>query len=307
MSRSQGEDGFNPKPGVPETIRPGLRRLLAPNPSPMTWRGTNTYLVGSRDIAVIDPGPASETHLEAILAALTPGQQITHILVSHSHLDHSPLAAHLKARTGAPIHAFGSPESGRSPIMQRLATEGLAGGGEGIDRAFTCDVTLRDGSDISGSDWSLRALHTPGHIGNHLCFALGDILFSGDHVMGWASSLVSPPDGDLTDFMTSCRRLQAQDWALFLPGHGAPVTEPQARLRWLIAHREGREAEILRHLQAAPAHAEALAQRIYTATPPTLLPAATRNVFAHLIDLTQRGLIAPEGPLQASSRFALTV
>lgn len=305
MTRPQAEDGFNPKPGEAETLLPGVRRLLAPNPSPMTYLGTNTYLVGTSDIAVIDPGPQNATHLEAILAALAPDQRISHILVTHSHLDHSPLAADLKARTGAPIYAFGKAEAGRSPIMQQLAEAGLVGGGEGIDHAFRCDHTLADGDQIAGSDWSLVAHHTPGHIGNHLCFALGDVLFSGDHIMGWASSLVSPPDGDLTDFMASCRALLRHDWSLLLPGHGAPVTQAAERISWLLTHREQRESEILAALKGAPASPDALARLIYTEVAPALLPAATRNVFAHLVDLYQRKQVAPEGLLTAQAVFHL--
>ncbi|TNJ40166.1 MBL fold metallo-hydrolase [Phaeobacter sp. B1627] len=303
MSRPQADDGFNPKPGQPEEVAPGVRRILAPNPSPMTFRGTNTYLVGTTALAVIDPGPDSDQHLEALLSALTPGQSVSHILVSHSHMDHSPLAARLAQETGAPILAFGTAEAGRSAIMTELADQGLVGGGEGIDRAFTCDQTLVDGEIIRGAGWQLEALHTPGHIGNHLCFAFGDLLFSGDHVMGWASSLVSPPDGDLTDFMASCHRLRLRNWACFLPGHGAPVQAPQERLDWLLAHRRQREASILAHLESAPATAPELAAAIYRETAPALLPAAERNVLAHLIDLFQQGHVAPLTSLHAKATF----
>ncbi len=307
MSRPEAEDGFNPKPGQPEEVLPMVRRILAPNPSPMTWRGTNTYLVGTRDIAVIDPGPASDPHLDAILAALRPGQKISHIFVTHSHLDHSPLAAPLQAATQAPILAFGPSDAGRSPIMEEIASSGLAGGGEGIDQGFACDQRLSHGEIITGDGWSLEALHTPGHIGNHLCFALGDTLFSGDHVMGWASSLVSPPDGDLTDFMSSCRLLLTRAWHQFLPGHGAPVRNPQERVEWLINHRLHRESEILSALSAGPACAATLAKAIYTDIPPALLPAATRNVFAHLIDLFQRQKVQTNSALGVETVFQLSL
>ena len=194
---------FDPKAGDPETLAIGLRRVLAPNPSPMTFRGTNTYLVGERELAVIDPGPDSDSHLEALLAALTPGQSISHIVVTHAHIDHSPLAAQLAKRTGAKIWAFGDASAGRSPVMQDLASQGLAGGGEGVDAAFQPDQIVGHGDQISGDGWTLDAIHTPGHFGNHLAFGWNDVCFTGDHVMGWASSLVSPPDGDLTDFMAS--------------------------------------------------------------------------------------------------------
>ncbi|HBS49748.1 MAG TPA: MBL fold metallo-hydrolase [Rhodobacteraceae bacterium] len=294
---------FDPPAGQTMTLEPGLRRILAPNPSPMTFRGTNTYLLGTRGLAVIDPGPADDSHLAAILDAVGPGQRITHIVVTHAHVDHSPLTRPLAERTGAPVLAFGGAEAGRSAVMARLAEQGLAGGGEGIDAAFRPDRTLRDGEEIAGDGWTLEVVHTPGHLGNHIALAWGDACFTADHVMGWASSLVSPPDGDLTDFMASCRRLRARDWRVFHPGHGAPVTDPAARLDWLIAHREGREAQILETLSRAPADARDLAARIYTDTPPALLPAAARNVFAHLVDLHQRGRVRALPDLAVGARF----
>jgi glyoxylase-like metal-dependent hydrolase (beta-lactamase superfamily II) len=292
-----------PLPGHAEEVAPRVRRILAPNPSPMTLHGTNTYLVGTHDLAVIDPGPDSTAHLEAILAAVGTGQRISHILVTHAHIDHSPLARRLSQATDAPVLAFGDAQAGRSTVMQSLAAQGLAGGGEGVDAGFRPDITLPDGGSVTGEDWQITALWTPGHFGNHLCFGFDDILFTGDLVMGWASSLVSPPDGDLTDFMASCARLQTRDDRIYLPGHGAAVTEPAARLRWLIAHRTMREAAILDALTHAPADAATLAAAIYTDTPAALLPAAARNVFAHLVDLTQKKLISPENTLSWTARF----
>lgn len=296
-------DNFNPPIGVAETLETGLRRIVAPNPSPMTYRGTNTYLLGTRDIAVVDPGPDSAPHLEAILAALTPGQHISHIIVTHTHLDHSPLARTLSRRCGAPVWAFGDATAGRSPVMQQLAQAGMLGGGEGIDADFVPDHRLTDGETLNGDTWQVEALHTPGHIGNHLCLAIGDACLTADHVMGWATSLVSPPDGDLTDFMTSCDRLATRNWRVFYPGHGGPIADPAARLGWLVAHRKSREAAILDQLSQGPADAAALAAAIYTDVPAALLGAATRNVLAHLVDLTGKSLAAPIGPLRADARF----
>lgn len=298
-------DDFDPPIGVAEELEPGLRRIVAPNPSPMTYRGTNTYLLGTGDIAVIDPGPSSVPHLEAILGAIGTDQRISHIIVTHSHLDHSPLARPLATRTGAPVLAFGSAFAGRSEVMQTLAERGLMGGGEGIDTGFVPDETLADGATLTANGWTLEALHTPGHIGNHLCLAWGDACFCADHVMGWASSLVSPPDGDLTDFMASCARLQARDWRVFYPGHGAPVDDPAARVDWLVAHRLAREAAILEALADGPADAVTLAERIYTETPHALLGAATRNVLAHLVDLTGKSRVTPLGELKADALFSL--
>lgn len=298
-------DDFNPTPGAAETLEPGLRRILAPNPSPMTWRGTNTYVLGTTGLAVIDPGPDSDAHLEAILNAVGQGQKITHIIVTHSHLDHSPLAAPLARATGAPILAFGGPEAGRSPVMQELALAGLAGGGEGIDTAFAPHHALADGATIAGDGWTLEVIHTPGHLGNHIALGWGDACFTADHVMGWATSLVSPPDGDLTDFMASCRKLRARNWRVFHPGHGAPIHDPAARLDWLISHRQSRETAILKALADGPQTARALAERIYTETPPALMGAAERNVFAHLVDLTGRKMTAPQPQLSAQAVFTL--
>ena len=295
---------FQPVPGHAEPLAPGLRRVLAPNPSPMTFRGTNTYVLGTGALAVIDPGPCSEPHLEAILAAVGPGQHISHILVTHAHLDHSPLARPLAEATGAPVLAFGDARAGRSEMMQRLAETGLAGGGEGVDAGFAPDEELPDGAVIAAEGWRLEAIHTPGHFGNHLSFAWGDVLFSGDLVMGWASSLVSPPDGDLGAFMDSLERLRRIRWSRLHPGHGAPVEAPLERIDALRAHRRAREAAILTALGDGPADAASLATVIYHDTNPALLPAAARNVLAHLIDLTQRKAVIPLGNLEKNCVFS---
>ncbi len=277
-----------PNFGQAEYLRGDIRRLLAPNPSPMTHWGTNTYLLGKSDIAVVDPGPEDPAHLGAILAALEPGQHITHIFVTHAHLDHSPLARPLAAATGAKVLAYGDAFAGRSIIMQDLVARGLRDGGEGVDQAFSPDIRLQDGEVVSGESWSLTALWTPGHMANHMSFDAQGHVFTGDHVMGWASSLVSPPDGDLAAFMSSCARLEMRDDQVYLPGHGAPVANPAERINWLIRHRRDREASILTALEGPALTVPALTERIYTDTPPALLPAAQRNVFAHLIDLVSR-------------------
>lgn len=295
----------SPPVGAAIPVAPNLRCVLAPNPSPMTYWGTNTYLLGKTSIAVIDPGPMSEAHLSAILNAVPAGGRITHICVTHAHLDHSPLAVALRDATGAPVLGFGRADAGRSDIMRILAQDGLIGGGEGVDAGFAPDQVLAHSDRISTSEWDIEALHTPGHIGNHMCFAAGDTLFSGDHVMGWASSLVSPPDGDLSDFMRSCHMLAERRWSTFYPGHGAPIATPNARLDWLVAHRLGREREILAALQAGPKSAEALARAIYTDVSPALLPAAMRNVLAHLIDLYGRDRVRPRDRLHAQAVFTL--
>jgi glyoxylase-like metal-dependent hydrolase (beta-lactamase superfamily II) len=287
---------------VPE-IAPMLRKILAPNPSPMTEQGTNTYLIGETDLAVIDPGPMSEAHLHAILAAVGPSQRISTILVTHSHLDHSPLAHPLAAATGAPVLAAGPSNWGRSQAMKALADGGLIGGGEGVDDAFVPDEQIADGDQIEGDGWQIDVIATPGHMANHLSFAWNGALFSGDLVMGWATSLISPPDGDMTAFYASLSRLQTREDQIYYPGHGAPISDPRARCAELMAHRQAREAQILAALETAPADTSRLAQLIYTDTPAALLPAAERNILAHLIDFMERNLVSSRGPLHAEAVF----
>ena len=297
---------FNPSVGKTVELAPNLRRILAPNASPMTFRGTNTYLLGSRDIAVIDPGPPDEAHMQAILDTLEGHQRISHIIVTHSHIDHSPLAMVLAQFTDAKVHAFGSSKAGRADIMANFDD---LGGGEGIDETFLPDVALADGDTVHGSNWSLTALHTPGHMGNHLCFAWNEsaALFSGDLVMGWATSMVSPPDGSLSDFMASLEKLKTRGSDhVYYPGHGAPIEQPLERVQELLDHRRTRETQIidaLRGIEATPAE---LTKRIYTEINPKLLPAAERNVLAHLIDLASRNVVAPSGKLTATANFHLT-
>ncbi len=290
----------------PQQIAQDLRLVRAPNPSPMTHSGTNTWIVGTGEVAVIDPGPDDARHLSAILAALSPGEAIRAILVTHAHRDHSPLAAALSQHTGAPVSAAGNMAGRRRPIMAALATSGLVGGGEGVDAAFAPDHVLEDGAVVTGPGWQLEVIATPGHTADHLAFAWGAAVFTGDHVMGWASSLVSPPDGDLVTFMNSCARLKARSDQIYYPGHGAPVGNPQDRLGWLIEHRKERTRQILATLAAGPETAAGLTRKIYTDVPPGLLKAAERNVLAHLVALSEDMCVAPEGPLSATARFELS-
>jgi glyoxylase-like metal-dependent hydrolase (beta-lactamase superfamily II) len=282
----------------------GVRLVRANNPGPMTGSGTNSYVLQGPDGAVvIDPGPALPAHLQAILGALGDAP-LRGILISHAHLDHSALAPDLAAATGAQVFGFGGAASGRSAVMQCLAV-GMAGGGEGVDLGFAPDILLHHGQVLKLAGLQIEALHTPGHMGGHLCFGMADRLFSGDHVMGWSTSLVSPPDGDMGDYMTSLALLAARDWQVFWPGHGEAVGDPAARLAALIQHRRDREAAICAGLSGRALDAHRLAARIYTETPGALLPAAARNILAHLIDLHDRKIVSTSDVIGPMARFQL--
>ncbi|WP_347268893.1 MBL fold metallo-hydrolase [Paracoccus sp. (in: a-proteobacteria)] len=278
-----------------------LRVITADNPSPLTGPGTNTFLLGRGQVAVIDPGPDLAAHRAAILAA--GAGRISHIFVTHAHLDHSAGARALAQATGAPILGFGAATEGRSALMARLALSGALAGGEGIDPDFVPDLTLADGAVIETGDWRLQALHTPGHFAGHLSFRHEDTIFCGDVVMGWSTTIISPPDGDLADYFRTLERLDAAGAARLLPAHGPAITDPAARLAELATHRHSRTAEILAALQHGPATAESIARRIYDVTP-ALIPAATRNVLAHLIALSQSGAVRTPGPIAVDAIFS---
>lgn len=277
-------------------------RILAPNPSPLTGPGTNSFLLGHKHVAVIDPGPDNPDHLDKIVSA-APGN-ITHIFVTHAHRDHSAGARRLADMTGAPVLAFGGAQAGRSPVMQRLAASGLVGGGEGLDAEFQPDILLSDKQIITTPEWSIRALHTPGHSGSHMCFQLGNVLFCGDIILGWSSTLISPPDGDLAEFFRSMEIISAVNAARLFPAHGDPVDAPATRIAELTRHRRQRSAEIMAALRKNPDNATGLAARIYD-IPDALLPAASRNVLAHLIAMFSIGVVTCKGEPGAGSIFSL--
>lgn len=293
---------FQPVPGVADRLEPGLRRILADNPSPMTYWGTNSYILGEGRVTVIDPGPSGGSHLAAILEA-TRGEEIEQILVTHAHRDHSQLARPLAEISGAPVRAFGPPQAGRSEIMEELARVALIGGGEGVDHGFQPDESIAHATEIETSAGPVTALWTPGHFAGHLSFEWQGRIFSGDHVMGWASTLISPPDGDVTAFIASCAALKKRNAARLYPGHGAPITDPNARIDWLVRHRREREAQILAALGQTPIGLKPLTRRIYHDAPTSLLDAAERNVLAHLIDLDQRGLVLAQPRLGPTASF----
>jgi len=288
-----------------QCLAPDLGLIRADNPSAMTFEGTNTYILGQRSLAIIDPGPQDRAHLSNLLAAID-ARPVAFILVTHSHKDHSPLAPALGQATGAPVLAYGDSMAGRSAIMAKLASAGPVGGGEGVDAAFRPDRPLRDGETLPFEDGDITALWTPGHMGNHMCFRWRDMVFTGDHVMGWAPSLVSPPDGDMTAYMASLHRLAQIGARVFYSGHGAPIENPGHRLAELVAHRTAREGAILSELQRGATTVSALTQAIYTDLTPKLRPAAARNVFAHLVDLHARNRVTVTPKLTPDAMFALS-
>lgn len=306
-------DPFNKSPevvyGKAVEVAPGVRRLTCPNPSPYTFTGTQTYLVGRGDVAVIDPGPDQPEHLEAIMAALGPDERVSHIFVTHSHRDHSPGAQWMAAETGAEVHAHGPHGRGLSPTMQALVASGAEiGGGEGGDTGFVPHLELDHGDRVEGAGWALTALHTPGHLSNHLSFELEGtgMLFTGDTVMGFATTLVSPPDGDMAAFMETLAQLRTRAGdRLYLPGHGHPVEDPHGMLAHQITHREKRFAQILAALEDRPANAATLARAIYTDVDSALLPAAARNVLATLIGLADQNRVVSHGTVAADAIFGL--
>ena len=271
-------------------IGPDVLRLRAANSGPLTGPGTNCYLLRGEDGAVlVDAGPDLPAHVAAIAAALE-GQALRAIVITHPHLDHSAAAPRIAAQTGARIYSFG-------PATRHAGAQGQ----EGADTAHHPDILLRDGGQISVGDICLTALHTPGHMQGHMCFGYRDLLFSGDHVMGWATSLVAPPEGDMAAYRASLRKLQGLDFARYLPGHGEAIEDPAARLAYLIDHRNQREAQVLATLAHGPATAEAIAAQIYSDIPPNLLPAAAQNVLAHLIELAAEGqAVGPPNPSRSS-------
>jgi len=280
-----------------EPVAPGVRRIVARNPSPFTFRGTGTYVVGSGEVAVIDPGPDLAEHVEALLAGLS-GERITHILITHTHRDHSPAAAALKEATGAPTYGYGPHAGGKrgEPAVE-----------EGADWDFLPDVTVHDGDAIAGNGWRFEAVHTPGHTSNHLCFALADsgILFSGDHVMGWSTSVISPPDGDMTAYMTSLDKLLGRSDAVYWPTHGPTIAEPHAHVRAFIDHRRERESGIIDCLAAGVGHIDGIVERLYVGLDSGLRRAAGRSVQAHLIDLMSRGIVVSDSPPSLDARYRL--
>ncbi|TPN41016.1 MBL fold metallo-hydrolase [Mesorhizobium sp. B2-3-3] len=284
------DTSFDPNYGQGVNVAPDVQRVTARNPSPFTFYGTNSYIVGRETLAVIDPGPDDDAHLRTLLDVIA-GRPVSHIFVSHTHRDHSPLAARLKERTGATVLAEGPHRPARPlHIGETNALDASA------DIAFLPDIALPDDAVVAGDGWAIRTVLTPGHTANHAAFALEGtgILFSADHVMGWATSIVAPPDGAMADYMASLDKLIGRNDHLLLPGHGGPVTAPRSFTRGLKTHRKMRERAILERVRAGDRTVPDMVKAIYRDTDPRLHGAAGLSVLAHLEDLVARGMISTD-------------
>ncbi|MGH6888981.1 MAG: MBL fold metallo-hydrolase [Rhizomicrobium sp.] len=290
------ERNFEAPYGICMTVAPNIRRVLAPNPGPFTFKGTGVYIVGADNVAVIDPGPDIPAHLQALKQALS-GRRITHILLTHTHADHSPAAAPLKSWSGARTYAFG-PHPSRSEETQ-VKTE------EDGDTAFVPDVRVKDGEVLTGDGFSIACVHTPGHTSNHMCYALREeqALFTGDHVMGWSTSVVVPPDGDMAAYRASLAKLLRRDDRILWPTHGGPIRDPKPFLKAYLDHRAEREAQILQCLEEGVSTIPKIVARIYAGIDKRLYPAAGVTVLAHLIELAGQGRVLAEPKVELSAKF----
>jgi glyoxylase-like metal-dependent hydrolase (beta-lactamase superfamily II) len=274
--------------GSVSQIAPGIRRVIANNPGPFTFHGTGTYILGTGNVAVIDPGPDDEEHIGAILAALD-GETISHILVTHTHMDHSPGCRPLQALTGAPTYAYGPHGAGK--LEQGVQVE------EGGDMDFAPDHLVKHGDIIQGGDWTVECVYTPGHTSNHMCFALQEqkALFTGDHVMGWSTSIISPPDGDMAAYMQSLELLLERDDAVYWPTHGPSIIDPKTHVRAYIAHRIEREEQILKCIDEGTHSIRDMVPLMYRDTPEFMYPAAARSVLAAMENLLRKNQVVADG------------
>jgi len=295
------DKNFELAPGRVQAVMPGVRRLLANNPGPFTFKGTVSYIVGQGRVAIIDPGPLDEAHIAALIEAVR-GETVTHIFVTHTHLDHSPAAARIKAATGAPTFGEG-PHRPARPLNVGEAPRLDASG----DRDFRPDTALADGDIVAGDGWAIEAVATPGHTANHMAFALKgtDVLFSGDHVMAWSTPVVAPPDGAMSDYMASLQKLARRGETIYFPGHGGAVRDAPRFVERYIRHRQAREESILRRLGKGEADIASIVRAIYIGLDPRLVRAAGLSVLAHLEDLVARGLVATEGAPSVEGRYRL--
>jgi len=289
---------------APDTVReiaPRVRAIVANNPGPFTFKGTMSYIIGRGKVAILDPGPDDDAHVAALLDAVR-GETVTHIFVTHTHRDHSPAVPKVKAATGATVYAQGPHRLARPlHIGETRRLDASA------DMDFRPDVALADGEVVSGHGWTLEAVTTPGHTTNHMSFALkeSDLLFAGDHVMAWSTTIVAPPDGAMTDYMESLQKLARRSEPLYLPGHGAAVRDAPRYVEFLIRHRQGREASILHRLGKGAADIPTIVKAVYIGLEPRLVGAAALSVLAHLEDLVARGVVATAGPPSIGGTYRL--
>lgn len=282
---------FQLAPGIVDEVVPGVRRVLCNNPSPFTFTGTVSYIIGKGNVAIIDPGPVDEAHTQALLDAVR-GETVTHILVTHTHNDHSPGVVRLKAATGATVYAEGQHRASRPAYASETrATE------SGGDWNFRPDRILKDGDVVEGDGWRLEVVATPGHTANHIAFAWPErkLTFVGDHVMGWSTSIVAPPDGSMVDYMASLERLALRDEQLYFSGHGPEIPDAVRFVKFLIRHRQAREASILHRLAKGEADIPTIVRASYIGIDPRLVGAAGYSVLAHLEDLVARDVVATDG------------
>ena len=289
--------------GAVQEVSPLLRRVIAKNPSPFTFTGTGTYIIGHGNVAVVDPGPLDDAHLTALLKALD-GETVTHILITHTHRDHSPLAQSLKEATGAQTYAYGPHGAGRPAGAETTGDVRLDASG---DTDFVPDVTVGHGDVIEGKGWRVEGVFTPGHTSNHMAFALAEerALLSGDHVMGWSTSVIAPPDGNMADYMASLDLVQKREERIYWPTHGPAVSKPKQFVRAFITHRRMREAAIVRQLGAGLHTIPEIVKRIYSDIRPELHPAAGMSVLAHLEHLVEQGKVTTDDAPSIGSEYRL--
>ncbi len=284
--------------GVADQVSPLIRRVVARNPSAFTFKGTGTYILGQGEVAVVDPGPNMPEHVEAILKAVA-GEKVTHILITHTHADHSPAAAPLKEATGATTYGYGRHGAGKSEDGIQIE--------EGGDMDFTPDVEIRDGDIIEGSNWSVECVYTPGHTSNHMAYQLREekALLTGDHVMGWATSVIGPPDGDMAQYMESLRKLLSRDDNIYWPTHGSFIDKPKPYVKAFIAHREDREDQILDCLTNGLSTIKEMVPVMYKGYPEFMFPAAGRSVYAHMIHMAETGRVTCSGEISIDAKYGV--
>jgi glyoxylase-like metal-dependent hydrolase (beta-lactamase superfamily II) len=295
------DKSFNLVPGQVDKVMPGIRRVLCNNPSPFTFKGTVSYIVGRGKVAIIDPGPDDPAHGAALLDAVR-GETVTHVFVTHTHRDHSPGVPAIKRATGAQVLAEGPHRAARTLHVGEAPRLDASN-----DTDFAPDRALADGEVVSGAGWTIEAVTTPGHTANHMAFAFKEagILFSGDHVMAWSTPVVAPPDGSMGDYMTSLQKLAKRSEAVYLPGHGPAVHNASRFVAAYILHRKAREASILNRLGRGETDIPALVAVIYANLDPRLVKAAGLSVLAHLEDLVARGAVISDGPTSIAGRYRL--